>query len=268
MVNAPFIMNFMLLVPLGQEHDVEAAAHGGIAVDRAGQVVQELDDDLGQVIAGRRFAGEEERARRQLEARILAQPVVEHHDAQPVQQLPLVLVDALDLAVEDRGRIDDHAGCRSEPLGNLRLCFALGVADSVVKTAIVRERPEPLQLGEVGDPALADRLGDAARQRRVGEQEPAPRRHAVGLVAEALGVHLGEVLDCHRAQQAGMDGGDAVGAVRADDREICHADLALSPLLDQAHALEPALFAREPGPHLLDEPAVDLQNDLELARQH
>ena len=32
---------------------------------------------------------------------IVAQPVVEHDDVQRVEQLPFVLVDALDLAVED-----------------------------------------------------------------------------------------------------------------------------------------------------------------------
>ena len=47
-------------------------------------------------------------------------------------------------------------------------------------------------------------------------------------------------LDRHRAQQVGMDGGDAVGAVRADDGEIGHPDLALAALLDQAHALDAA----------------------------
>ena len=36
----------------------------------------------------------------------VAQPVVEHDDVQDVEQLPLVLVDALDLAVEDRVRVD------------------------------------------------------------------------------------------------------------------------------------------------------------------
>ena len=73
---------------------------------RAGQVVEELDDELGQLVGGRRLAGEEERARRHLEVRVLPQPVVEHDDAQRVQELPLVLVDALDLAVEDRIRVD------------------------------------------------------------------------------------------------------------------------------------------------------------------
>ena len=40
---------------------------------------------------------------------VVPQPVVEHDDVQHVEQLPLVFVDALDLAVEDRVGIDDLA---------------------------------------------------------------------------------------------------------------------------------------------------------------
>ena len=64
-----------------------------------------------------------------------------------------------------------------------------------------------------------------------------------------------------------MDGGDAVGAVRADDREIGHPDLAQAALLDEARALDAALVAREAGPHLLGEAAVDLEDDLQMTRQ-
>ena len=84
-----------------------------------------------------------------------------------------------------------------------------------------------------------------SRERRVRQQQPAPRRDAVGLVVESLGEHLGQVLDRRRAQQLGVDGGDAVGAVRADDGQVGHADLAFAALLDQAHALDAALVAGE-----------------------
>ena len=72
-----------------------------IAVERAGEVVDELDDELGEVVGGRGLAGEEERARRNVELRILAQAIVEHDDVQRVQELPFVFVDALDLRVEN-----------------------------------------------------------------------------------------------------------------------------------------------------------------------
>jgi hypothetical protein len=45
------------------------------------------------------------------------------------------------------------------------------------------------------------------------------------------------------------------------------ADLALAAMLDKAHALDAALIVGKAGPHLLAEPAVDLQNDLQMPRQ-
>ena len=84
-----------------QEHDLESSADDRISVDGAGQIIDELDDDLGQVVGRRRLAGKEKCPRGHLEIRILPQPVVQHDDAQRVEQLPLVFVDAFDLAIED-----------------------------------------------------------------------------------------------------------------------------------------------------------------------
>src|SRR5207253_4550624 len=93
-------------------------------VDGAGEVVEELDNNLSQLIGGRRFAGEEESARRRIKVRMLSQSVVEHHNAQGVEQLPLVLVDALDLAIKDTVRVYRFAGRPLEPIGKLRLGLA------------------------------------------------------------------------------------------------------------------------------------------------
>ena len=200
--------------------------------------------------------------------RVLAQPVVQDDDAQAVQQLSLVLVDALDLAVEDRARIDGDVRGRFQPVRETRLGLRLGLADGVAKARIVGERLQPGEVSEVGDPAVADRLGDAAGQGRVGQQEPAPRRHAVGLVVEALGKQVGQVLHGHGTQQARMDGGDAVGAVRAHDGEVGHPDVAIAALLDEAHLPGALALVGKPRPHLIQETLVDIQDDLEMARQH
>ena len=64
-----------------------------------------------------------------------------------------------------------------------------------------------------------------------------------------------------------MDGGHAVGAVRADDGEVRHADLPLAGLFHQAHALHPSAVAGEPGPDLVEQAPVDLEDDLEMARE-
>ena len=130
---------------------------------------------------------------------------------------------------------------------NCDLASRFALRTGVAKAPVVGQRLQLAQLVEVGDPAVADGLGDRAGQRRVRQQQPAPRRDAVGLVVETLGKHLGQILDRLRAQQLGVDRGHAVGAVRADDGQIGHADLPLGALFDQAHALRRGLRRREIG---------------------
>ena len=125
--------------------------------------------------------------------------------------------------------------------------LALGLAERVAKALVVGQRLELAQLAEVGDPAVADGLGDRAGERRVRQQQPAPRRDAVGLVVEALGKHLGQVLDRRRAQQLGVDRGHAVGAVRADDGQVGHADLALAGPPRPGSCARPAPRRRDSG---------------------
>ena len=64
-----------------------------------------------------------------------------------------------------------------------------------------------------------------------------------------------------------MDGGHAVGAVRANDRQVGHADVLGRAFLDQAHARDAPLVAGKAGPHRVEKPAVDLEDDLQVARQ-
>ena len=76
-----------------------------------------------------------------------AEAVVEDHDPQSVEQLPLVLVDAFDLAVEDRVGIDDLAAGRLEPVLKLLLRQPLGLGEFVAKAGVVGERLELFAAG-------------------------------------------------------------------------------------------------------------------------
>ena len=61
---------------------------------------------LAMKVAGRRLAAEDDGARHVVAMRVVLDAVVERDDMQRVEQLPLVLVDALDLAVEERVRVE------------------------------------------------------------------------------------------------------------------------------------------------------------------
>ena len=61
-------------------------------------------------------------------------------------------------------------GRRLEPVGETRLGLALGLAEGVAEAAVVGQRLQLAQLAQVGDPAVADGLGD---QRGPGPGWPA-----------------------------------------------------------------------------------------------
>src|SRR5258708_27665092 len=165
-------------------------------------------------------------------------------------------MNTLDLAIEDAIRVHDLPGGLFEPLGKLPLGLALCLAEGIAKALVGSERFEAAQLAEVRDPPVADTLSDGSGERGVRLQQPASRRDAVGLVAEALGKNLRQILDRHRAQQFGVNGGHTVGTVRADDREVGHADPGLRALLNEAHALHASLVAWEAGPDRIEKAPV------------
>ena len=125
-------------------------------------------------------------------------------DAHDVEELALVLVDALNLDVEhgvgghlDAGGLLDHLGAES-------LALLLGGAPLGLELLVLGEGGELLEERGVGDPLVgADGLGDDVGELRVAEREPAAGSDAVGLVLELLGVELGEVLEGEGADNLG-----------------------------------------------------------------
>ena len=185
-----------------QERDLEQVAHRGVAVDHLGDVVGQLDDQLGGDIARRRLAAEDLDARHPFARRVGAHRVVERHRLQQVQQLALVFVDALDLHVEHRrrdrprGRAGRGSSGRA-PAGWLRLT-ARSRSCSRVSSAIAREAPD--RVGVVAN-VVAARLAQQPGQSRIGLVEPAAEGDAVGHVDDAVGVVLVEVAEHGLAHQ-------------------------------------------------------------------
>src|SRR5208282_5517383 len=112
----------------------------GVAVDGRSQIVNELDDHLGEPVGRRSLAGEKERTWVQVETRVLAQAVVEHDDPQCIEELAFVLVDAFDLAIEDRLRINGLPCRPAEPITKLSLGISLGFAEVSTEAAVSCER--------------------------------------------------------------------------------------------------------------------------------
>src|SRR5271163_1078665 len=89
----------------------------------------------------------------------------------------------------------------------------------------------------------------------------------VCLVAEPLRPQLEEVFEHTLFQQLRVQRRDTVDGVAADGRQVGHPDLLAAVLADQRHPADTVLVIGEPGAHLVEEPAVDLIDDLEVAGQ-
>ena len=173
--------------------------------------------------------------------------MIERDDVQDVQVLALVLVDALDLHVEQRVRIDRRCRCAArDQLGEVALVGALDLAPLRAERRVVRERLELAAARSrslIQPSPIASR--DQTRQPRIAQHHPAARRHAVRLVAEPLRPQLVEVLQHVLLQQLRVQLRHAVDRVAADAREVRHAHVALAVLVDQRQAREPLLVAEK-----------------------
>ena len=102
----------------------------------------------------------------------------------------------------------------------------------------------------------------------IAGQEPSARGDAVGLVVELPGVERVELGEEVALEKTGVEGGDAVDGMAADDGEIGHADHLMITLLDEGEFADLPDIA---GPHLLhlgEESLVGLENDLKVTRKH
>ena len=141
-------------------------------LDLRGQHVDEVDDLLGAAVAGGGLRAEDEGARRNAEVRVVADPVVQHEDVQRVEQLALVLVQALHLYVKHRLRIEHQALVAVDPGDELLFIMILDGGELLLEGRVVGEGHQSLQLHQVLAPALADGLVEQRGQLGIGEHEP------------------------------------------------------------------------------------------------
>ena len=186
---------------------------------------------------------------------------------QHVQMLALVLVDALHLDVEQRTGIDHDAGALADVARQPFLVGTLDAAPLLLEGAVPDPGLEGLEPREIRHPALAHRLIEQLRERRVAEHHEAARRHPIGDVAEALRPELRKVPQHRLLQQPRMQRRHPVHRVTADGGEVRHAYTLLATLVDERHAREAPLVAGIALAHFREKAAIDFVDDLERPRQ-
>ena len=229
-----------------------------------GDDVDEADRFLGFAVAGSGLAAKEEGPRRDLEFRVVLQEVVQVQDVQDVQGLALVQVDALDLDVEDRVRPHVRIVAVADVAGQDFLAVLFDPRQLFLEGRVVGKGHEVLELRRRPAPAVTDGIVDERRQLRIGFDEPAAMRNAVGLVREAVREARVELVQRRILEDLRMDFGDAVDAVAAEDGQMSHVDLAIPEDGDVAGS---RFIARIEAADFFEPAVVDFFDDEVNARQ-
>src|SRR5215831_6314137 len=130
-----------------------------------------------------------------------------------------------------------------------------------MKEVVGGERFEQPELVKISYPTIADGFGNGMRQGRIRKQQPAPLRYSVGLIVETLRKQVGQIFDGIGAQESGVNRGYAVGAVRADNRQVRHTNLPLASLFDQTDSLNPFIISGKSLPNVIQQTSIDFVDD-------
>ena len=167
-------------------------------------------------------------------------------------------METLDLHVEHGVGVQLLPRLAIEMIGKGDLVVVLDAAEARQHIPIVREFGKLGKLHGVVAIACTDGLVKKLCQLGVGIAQPAAVSDAVGHVIKAFGVEAEEILENGILQDGGVQLGNAVDRVRADDGEISHAHLTVA---DDAHSRDPLPVAGEGLPCFAAEAFVDLLDD-------
>ena len=149
----------------------------------------------------------------------------------------------------------------------MALGLQLGLVPALQESGIVLETLELFELIEVVEPVLADHLIQQATQLRVAEAHPAPWCDAVGDVGEFLRPQLSKFRHQVALHQIAVELGHAVDVVGAHGGEVRHAHGLLALFINDRELAQDGVIAGVLQPHLLQEAAIDLKDQFQMARQ-
>ena len=253
-------------VVVPREVDVQLALDIRVVVDDAGDVVDQLDGLLGEVVARSGLGAEHDGARHDIvggdPAGLDVGVACDH--GEDLQCLTLVFVQTLDHGVDHGVRVDVEAVFALGVVGEVNLVGLLDGGELLDEFVIGCERFEALEQFEVAHPLVgAEAFGDEVGQTRVGELDEAARGHAVGHVGELVRIHVGEVLQGDVLEQLGVQLGNAVDVGAAVGGQVGHAHGVAGV---DGHVLDGG-FVDALGLELGCELVLDLLDDFEVTRQ-
>mmetsp|Transcript_41521 Transcript_41521/g.96930 ORF Transcript_41521/g.96930 Transcript_41521/m.96930 type:complete len:774 (+) Transcript_41521:686-3007(+) len=260
---------------VGDEDELQVLRGVGVVVDDGADSVCERNDLLGHKVPGGRLAPDEAGALDNVLAlvgRHALDRVVAVDDLKDVEELALVLVDALDLDVKHGVGVDVDVHRLLDVLGEALLVLELRLHQLVENLVVRLKLVEAVEEGEVLDPLVGpEALGDERVERGVALRHPAAARDAVGdadeLVVDALAlIELDKVGEDVGLDNVGVDGSHTVDLEGANNGEVGHADhLVVALTLNDRQLAHHLPLVAHRLLYLVEPPPVDLEDDLHHA---
>lgn len=247
---------------VGEEEALEVVFGFAVVVDDVADLVDELDDALGVVVGGGGLSGEHDGSGDDLLPLFggeFLDPEVPPDDVEDVHELPLVLVDSLDLDVEHAVGVDVYSAVLLDPLGQSLLVVQLDGPPSGAEVFVFGFVLQFSESAHVQDPFVgAEAFRVEVGLFLVGADDPSSDGHSVGHVDEFVGEDVHEILEEGGLHQFRVDGGHSVHGVGSDDAEVGHSDLLGGAFLDQGEAVHlfevvGVFFADLVEPEVVDE---------------
>ncbi len=186
--------------------------------------MQEFDDSLGAPVAGGRLGAEQVGGGVKFADAAVPDAEIGVQNREAVQQLALVLVQALGLDVENGAGVQTEMLFAPDVVGELLFLCALYGEELPARPGVAGERLQAGDLGKIRDPAAPDALREKGGQLPVAQGQPAPLGHAVGLVAEALRVQRVPLGQHAGLEELRVDFRHAVGRMRPVNGHAGHVD--------------------------------------------
>ena len=194
-------------------------------------------------------------------------PGVEGDNVEDVEQLPLVLVDPLDLDVKQTARIHLDPRHLLEILGQLVLVVLLHLHHLVLEPGVLGPLLQLLELVQMNRPVVSNLLADQIRQQGITEQQPSSWSNSIRLVLKLFWPKLKEGLEERLLDEIRVDGGHTIDSMGANDGQVSHVD-PLAPLLLNTRQLSHLLMIIPVlGLDLLHVEMVDVEDDLQVSGQ-
>ncbi|MNV28761.1 hypothetical protein D3C71_1199620 [compost metagenome] len=221
------------------------------------------------MITGRRFTGEDFHPRHPVDFRLGANRLVQRHGVHQVEQLAFVLVDALDLHVEHRRRIDRNPQPLVNQVGQGFFTVQPLFGKSFAERGLLGERLKAEQpFFGIVQQFRTEGIDQHRGQLGVGLIQPPAEGDAVGLVVDPFRVELVQLGEHRFAHQLRVQPGYAVDAVGTKKRQVAHAHAAAVVFFDQRNRAQHVEVVDAFGAQRVDVLGVDQVDDLHVSRQH